>query len=303
MKQINVLILTILFTQQTMAQRYTFQWVNIPDSISEMLNQEYGTPDVGAGKNVYNMMVRDDFEFDKGIYSYKGMGPHFPQKLFILNDSLYLFKTSSYKVNEYITEWQSYLKNNKLEEKRIVDYSVAILNYLANVNNIAWESFTDYVSYCINKIAELTPNESDSIWMKILSQCESIAHDNSCPSETYTMKEIENESLYGQWYFQTVIHKEKTDDGDELLQRTCEEVPLIHFNLNGVGTYYEEGKEQRFKWYREKSELHIRNISRIFFNKKRLTLIIKNRFLHNNKMFMELEDCEGDMYVLSRKIH
>ena len=139
--------------QQTLAQRYPFQWVNVPDSISDIINCKYGRVDAGAGKNVYNMCVYDDFEFQDGIYSYKGMGPHFPLKLFAVNgDSLYFFRTPSNKMKEYLEEWLSYKNRVCMEDAHFVTYSLAVINYLMHENNMEGVAFSDSILSHVNMI-------------------------------------------------------------------------------------------------------------------------------------------------------
>ena len=53
MKQFSIFLLAMLFVQQIVAQRYPFQWVNVPNGVSDILNNKYGSVDVGAGYNVY----------------------------------------------------------------------------------------------------------------------------------------------------------------------------------------------------------------------------------------------------------
>lgn len=297
MRQINILIVTILFVQHSLAQRYPFQWVNVPDSISDILNKNYQSADVGAGKNVYKMMVFDDFEFEDGMYSYKGMGPHFPLRLFILNNNnLYVFLSSSHKPSEYIAEWNSYLKKHEMEDERVIDYSVAILDYLIRENDIDTSVFPDSILSDIN----IKSNESDYIRAQICLRLKNIESDFPVPSKpVYPSVKIDLDNLYGQWYFQTIIHKRHVEDGDELTQETCEEMPLIYLNPDNNGIFYINGERHSFYWSYNKNKIRIGNISKIFFKKRKTTLLIKNMFRHNHKVFMELEDGRGDIYVLS----
>lgn len=79
------------FNSPINAQRYWFQWMNVPDSISEKLVSAYGSYDVGAGRNASRLGSYDDFEFENGIYAYKGMGPHYPVKNFLYYDKQLFF--------------------------------------------------------------------------------------------------------------------------------------------------------------------------------------------------------------------
>ena len=84
-------------------------------------------------------------------------------------------------------------------------------------------------------------------------------------------------------------------------QHTCEEVPLICFESDGKGAFYENGKRKTFDWLYKRKKVKINNVSRIFFQKRNLQLLIRNMFCHNSKIYMELENESGDIYVLSLK--
>ena len=67
------------------------------------------------------------------------------------------------------------------------------------------------------------------------------------------------------------------------------------------GAFYENGKRKTFDWLYKRKKVKINNVSRIFFQKRNLQLLIRNMFCHNNKIYMELENESGDIYVLSLK--
>lgn len=298
MRYILVLLFVMQSVQQTLAQRYPFQLVNVPDSISDIINCKYGRVDAGAGKNVYNMCVYDDFEFQDGIYSYKGMGPHFPLKLFAVNgDSLYFFRTPSNKMKEYLEEWLSYKNRVCMEDAHFVTYSLAVINYLMHENNMEGVAFSDSILSHVNMSFE----EYDCLRNKICSNGDSLAENIISSNDGYHSVEMNVESLYGSWYFQTIIYKKRTKSGEKLSQHTCEEVPLICFESDGKGAFYENGKRKTFDWLYKRKKVKINNVSRIFFQKRNLQLLIRNMFCHNNKIYMELENESGDIYVLSLK--
>lgn len=55
---------------------FPFNWVDVPDSISTLLAKEYMIGNCNAEHNVRNMTIRNDVEFQPGVYVYNGMGPH-----------------------------------------------------------------------------------------------------------------------------------------------------------------------------------------------------------------------------------
>ena len=65
-----------------------FPRVTVPDSIAVKLKKAYETSSKlrsNAEANVYNLIDRFDYDFKDGIYSFKGMGPHFPRRIFIFD--------------------------------------------------------------------------------------------------------------------------------------------------------------------------------------------------------------------------
>lgn len=70
---------------------FPFNWVNVPDSISTLLAKEYMIGNCNAEHNVRNMTIRNDVEFQPGVYVYNGMGPHFEHKMFIYKNDIYVF--------------------------------------------------------------------------------------------------------------------------------------------------------------------------------------------------------------------
>ncbi len=300
MKQFSIFLLAMLFVQQVVAQRYPFQWVNVPNGVSDILNNKYGSVDVGAGYNVYKMAMWDDFEFDNGVYLYKGMGPHFPLKLFIFNDdSLYIFHTPPFKVREYIVEWKSYFNKTNMENEYIIDYSAKILRYLKNMTDDYMDStlFSDSLLHYIKIITDSKSHESQYLMEQIYSRYENFDSNVLAAKKDYHYLKINKNNLYGQWYFQTIIHKKH----NEISQQVCIGIPEINFKLNNEGVYYENSKRNSFYWSCKNSRLQINNIDKIFFNEQNPQLLIKKMFWHNNKLFMELDNNKGSIYVLSRK--
>ena len=72
-----------------------FPRVIVPDSIAVQLREAYkSTTELrcNAEANVYNLIDRFNYDFKDGIYSFRGMGPHFPRRIFLFDMGLvYLF--------------------------------------------------------------------------------------------------------------------------------------------------------------------------------------------------------------------
>lgn len=307
------------------AQRYPFQWVNVPDSISEELDAMYGEEKVGAGKNVYKLNVYDDFEFNNGIYSYKGMGPHFLPKFFLYYDEhIYYFKADPDCVYDVLKEWNLYINSIQIKDKDIIDFSVDILRYFypnnGTDNMVFLYAVPNYINIilasCSNKVMKTT------IFSKFLEYITD--SENNCKRK-YEKINASTELLYGRWYFQTEIHINKTRTGEIISQKTCEDMPELIFYKQGKGVIYNNSfiKSNRqsefcsnffdaingrmrtddfnntFRWFYKKNRLTIENIDKNIFKKKDISLHLKELFVHNDKIFMELE-YKNIIYVMSK---
>lgn len=49
---------------------FSFNWVDVPDSISTLLAKEYMVGNCNAEHNVRNMTIRNDVEFQPDVYVY-----------------------------------------------------------------------------------------------------------------------------------------------------------------------------------------------------------------------------------------
>lgn len=133
--------------------------------------------------------------------------------------------------------------------------------------------------------------------------------------------------LYGEWYFQTEIHIKKTMAGKSVSQKTCGDMPRLIFCQQGKGMIYNNSliKSNRqgesllsfpnetngrmktdelnntFRWFYNKNRFTMRNIDKSIFKKKDISLHLKDMFVHNDKIFMELE-YKNIIYVMSKKL-
>lgn len=110
-----------------------FQLVKVPDSIYVKLEKAYeqitGHKNVNAGRNVFNLVNPKNFEFNNGIYAYKGQGSEFPRRIFIYyNDKLYTF-TSNY-IDKVLEEYLECIKLLGISERDRIIYLKEINDYL-----------------------------------------------------------------------------------------------------------------------------------------------------------------------------
>ena len=106
-----------------------------PDSIAVKLKKAYETSSKlrsNAEANVYNLIDRFNYDFKDGIYSFKGMGPHFPRRIFIFDKGqLFIFDSAGFnEPQEVIREFSQAIDSLNLSPDQIVQYSKTISKYL-----------------------------------------------------------------------------------------------------------------------------------------------------------------------------
>ena len=112
-----------------------FPRVAVPDSIAVKLKKAYETSSKlrsNAEANVYNLIDRFNYDFKDGIYSFKGMGPHFPRRIFIFDKGqLFIFDSAGFnEPQEVIREFSQAIDSLNLSPDQIVQYSKTISKYL-----------------------------------------------------------------------------------------------------------------------------------------------------------------------------
>ena len=112
-----------------------FPRVTVPDSIAVKLKKAYETSSKlrsNAEANVYNLIDRFDYDFKDGIYSFKGMGPHFPRRIFIFDKGqLFILDSAGFnEPQEVIREFSQAIDSLNLSPDQIVQYSKTISKYL-----------------------------------------------------------------------------------------------------------------------------------------------------------------------------
>ena len=109
--------------------------VAVPDSIAVKLKKANETSSKlrsNAEANVYNLIDRFNYDFKDGIYSFKGMGPHFPRRIFIFDKGqLFIFDSAGFnETQEVIREYSQAIDSLNLSPDQIVQYSKTISKYL-----------------------------------------------------------------------------------------------------------------------------------------------------------------------------
>ena len=112
-----------------------FPRVAVPDSIAVKLKKAYETSSKlrsNAEANVYNLIDSFNYDFKDGIYSFKGMGPHFPRRIFIFDKGqLFIFDSAGFnEPQEVIREFSQAIDSLNLSPDQIVQYSKTISKYL-----------------------------------------------------------------------------------------------------------------------------------------------------------------------------
>lgn len=296
--KITVITLFIIrFQSPINAQRYLFQWMNVPDSISEKLDSVYGH-DVRAGHNAHRLGIYDDSEFENGIYTYKGMGPHFPIKYFLYyNDKLYYFQTPPNRDSlSFLKEWNTYIRKLDISKEDIADFSASILVHISRGehSDAFKDSIACYVNIMLDSCDIIGMRETiDSIYLKKM-------HIYNVENIDYKRVEISQEFLYGKWYFQTQLRKVIEDRETRYSQRPYGDMPEIELYSNGDGKICNDELNNNFRWSYRGNDIRFMDIGQDIFPERNISLRLNTAFRHNNKLFMELKG-KNIVYVLSKK--
>lgn len=124
-------ILLLFFLHIASAQNFG---VNIPDTISVKLKVAYELTAInsGAENNVFNLSNYNNYNFGDGIYSFKGMGPHYPRRVFIYeNKKLYIFNAiGAFDPIGFLNEYIMAIEYLNLDRNKVVSYLSIISLYL-----------------------------------------------------------------------------------------------------------------------------------------------------------------------------
>lgn len=113
-----------------------FQTVRVPDSINLQLAKitYKGSSDINSktGLYIWNLQSKKDLVLKDGIYSFKGMGPHFPRRIFIYNKGdIFIFENEgAFNPRGVIREYAVCIEELNLTGKQVVKYTKAMSDYL-----------------------------------------------------------------------------------------------------------------------------------------------------------------------------
>ena len=130
-----ILAMAVWYASAQNGEENPFPRVTVPDRIAVKLKKAYETSSKlrsNAEANVYNLIDRFDYDFKDGIYSFKGMGPHFPRRIFIFDKGqLFIFDSAGFnEPQEVIREFSQAIDSLNLSPDQIVQYSKTISKYL-----------------------------------------------------------------------------------------------------------------------------------------------------------------------------
>ena len=132
-------VLQILICLSLNAQSHKqrpYHGVYLPDSISRILEIEYAaitsSSNVFVSNNVWNLNKKEDLIFKNGLFSFKGLGPHFPRCIFIFkNPKIYIFRSiGAFDFEGVLQGYLECIKQLGLSEKEKIRYLKLIATYL-----------------------------------------------------------------------------------------------------------------------------------------------------------------------------
>ena len=137
-----IIFTLIWYVNTAFAQELDFKYVVVPDTFAKLLDESYGHSPCGASVNVHNMEDYENIVWKNGIFSYKGMGPHFPRKLFIYeNNCLFAFRNWGYDVKSVLAEFMACVDSLHLDKDKIVKYLSIICQYLNEEKDDTYGAF------------------------------------------------------------------------------------------------------------------------------------------------------------------
>jgi hypothetical protein len=135
-------LVALSFFANAQAKVNPFQRVHVPDSIYLKLEEAYNknAKNVNAGRNVFNLSKRKDFNFKNGIYSFQGQGVHFPRRIFVFNNGkLFVFENEgASNPKSILSEFLKCIDSLNLNSNQIVRYSKVISDYLQNEEGLTY---------------------------------------------------------------------------------------------------------------------------------------------------------------------
>lgn len=142
---IIVLVFTVLNCSYSQLKKGNpLQTVIVSDSINLQLAKiVYNTSNGITSKTglcIWNIQNKKDLVFKDGIYSFKGLGPHFPRRIFIFNKGLlFIFENEgAFNPKGVLKEFVECIKKLNLTDKQTLIYLKAISDYLEQESGITY---------------------------------------------------------------------------------------------------------------------------------------------------------------------
>jgi len=115
-----------------------FKMVKLPDTVrnklAQYLSQQEKLETPNRAIYVFNLMNPKDYEFKKGIYSFKLMGPHFQRRIFIYtNNEIIIF--NGYFIDDLLEEFTKFCNIVQIPVKEKILYLKAIADFLQTEYN------------------------------------------------------------------------------------------------------------------------------------------------------------------------
>ncbi len=130
-----MLTYTAIFAQK----QNSLRMVELPNSAKVILmeylkRKEKLSDDNDSGVYVFNLQNPKDTKYKDGIYTFRLMGPHFRRRVFIVNGLNINIFNSQY-IDDFIEEFNSFMKKSSLPTKKKIEYLKSVSNFLEEEYN------------------------------------------------------------------------------------------------------------------------------------------------------------------------
>lgn len=138
-----LIVLVFCVNSNICAKKNRLYMVSVSDSISAILDSSYfeltKCKGVNAGVNIHNLIDYKETTLVNGLYSFGGMGPHFPKILFVYYNSV-LYLLSAKAISEVMQQLVDVYSILQMKEKDYILYVRYALDFIE-------ESYDDDFSY------------------------------------------------------------------------------------------------------------------------------------------------------------
>lgn len=143
MNKFFILIVLVFCVNSNICAKKRLYMVSVSDSISAILDSSYfeltKCKGVNAGVNIHNLIDYKETTLVNGLYSFGGMGPHFPKILFVYYNSV-LYLLSAKAISEVMQQLVDVYSILQMKEKDYILYVRYALDFIE-------ESYDDDFSY------------------------------------------------------------------------------------------------------------------------------------------------------------